>query len=103
MRPPVSPTSLATYSDPSVQREVAPDLQVLAAFYASERLMPAKAFAALISVKPETESQMRARRQSPPFFKCGSSAFYRFEDVAEWLKKQRVEAEARNAGQRLAF
>lgn len=85
------------------QREISPELQVLAAFYASERLMPAKAFAALIGVKPETESQMRARRQSPPFFKSGSSAFYRFEDVAEWLKKQRFEAEVSNAGQRRAF
>ncbi len=84
------------------QREVTPDLHVLAAFYASEKLMPAKAFAALIGVKPETESQMRARRQSPPFFKSGSSAFYRFEDVADWLQKQRVEAEARNVGQRRA-
>lgn len=84
------------------QREISPELQVLAAFYASERLMPAKAFAALIGVKPETESQMRARRKSPPFFKSGSSAFYRFEDVAEWLQKQRVEAEARNVGQRRA-
>lgn len=85
------------------QREISPELQVLAAFYASERLMPAKAFAALIGVKPETESQMRARRQSPPFFKSGSSAFYRFEDVAEWLQKQRVEAERGNVGQRRAI
>lgn len=82
---------------------ISSEVQVLAAFYASERLMPAKAFAALIGVKPETESQMRARRQSPPFFRSGSSAFYRFEDVAEWLKKQRVAAEVRNAGQRQAF
>ena len=85
------------------QRELSPELQVLAAFYASERLMPAKAFAALIGVKPETESQMRARRQSPPFFKSGASTFYRFEDVAEWLQKQRVEAERGKAGQRQAF
>lgn len=85
------------------QLDISPELQVLAAFYASERLMPAKAFAALIGVKPETESQMRARRQSPPFFKSGSSAFYRFEDVAEWLQKQRFGAEVRNAGQRRAF
>jgi hypothetical protein len=85
------------------QREISPELQVLAAFYASERLMPARAFAALIGVKPETEAQMRARRQSPTFFKSGSAVFYRFEDVAEWLKKQRVEAERGNAGQRQAF
>jgi hypothetical protein len=85
------------------QREITPEVQVLAAFYASERLMPARAFAALIGVKPETEAQMRARRQSPPFFKSGSAVFYRFEDVAEWLKKQRVEAERGNAGQRQAF
>ena len=85
------------------QFHISPEVQVLAAFYASERLMPAKAFAALIGVKPETESQMRARRQSPTFFKSGSAVFYRFEDVAEWLKKQRVEAERGNAGQRQAF
>ena len=65
--------------------------------------MPAKAFAALIGVKPETESQMRARRQSPPFFKSGASAFYRFDDVAEWLQKQRVEAERGGTGQRRAI
>lgn len=85
------------------QREINPELQVLAAFYASQQLMPAKAFAALIGVKPETESQMRARRTAPPFFKSGAAAFYRFEDVADWLQKQRVEAEVRNAGQRRAF
>lgn len=85
------------------QRDISPEVQVLAAFYATERLMPARAFAALIGVKPETEAQMRARRQSPPFFKSGSAVFYRFEDVAEWLKKQRVEAERGNAGQRQAF
>ena len=79
------------------------DENLITAFCASERLMPAKAFAALIGVKPETESQMRARRQSPTFFKSGSAVFYRFEDVAEWLKKQRVEAERGNAGQRQAF
>lgn len=78
--------------------EIRPDLQVLAAFYASEKLMPAKAFAALIGVKPETETQMRARRQSPPFFKSGAAAFYRFDDVAEWLQQQRVEADRGNAG-----
>ena len=83
-------------------RDVAPELQVLAAFYASEKLMPAKAFAALIGVKPETEAQMRSRRQTPPFFKAGGSAHYRFEDVAAWLQSQRVEAEPRNAGQRQA-
>jgi hypothetical protein len=75
---------------------------VIASFCVSERLMPAKAFAALIGVKPETESQMRARRQSPPFFKSGASAFYRFDDVAEWLQKQRVEAERGGTGQRRA-
>jgi hypothetical protein len=85
------------------QREISPELQVLAAFYASERLMPAKAFAALIGVKPETESQMRARRQSPPFFKSGSAVFYRFEHVAEWLQKLRVEAERGGTGQRRAI
>ncbi len=84
-------------------RDITPDLQVLAAFYASQQLMPAKAFAALIGVKPETESQMRARRQSPPFFKSGASAFYRFEDVAVWLQKQRVEAERGGTGQRRAI
>ena len=75
---------------------------VLSAFYAAEKLMPARAFAALIGVKHETEAQMRARRQSPPFFRSGSTAFYRFEDVAEWLKKQRVEAERGNSGRRQA-
>ena len=84
------------------QREISPDLHVLDAFYASEKLMPAKAFAALIGVKPDTEAQMRARRQSPPFFKSGASAFYRFEDVAEWLQTHRIEAERGNAGQRKA-
>lgn len=79
------------------------DENLITAFCASERLMPARAFAVLIGVKPETESQMRARRQSPTFFKSGSAVFYRFEDVAEWLKKQRVEAERGNAGQRHAF
>ncbi len=76
---------------------------VLPAFYAAEKLMPARAFAALIGVKPATEAQMRARRQSPPFFRSGSTAFYRFEDVAEWLKKQRVEAEHGNEGRRQAI
>jgi hypothetical protein len=84
------------------QREISNELTVLAAFYASEKLMPAKAFAALIGVKPDTEAQMRARRQSPPFFRSGASAFYRFEDVADWLQKQRIEAERGNAGQRQA-
>jgi hypothetical protein len=84
------------------KREINPELQVLAAFYASERLMPAKAFAALLGVKPETECQMRARRQTPPFFRSGASAFYRFEDVAEWLQQQRIEAERGNAGKRQA-
>jgi hypothetical protein len=84
------------------KRDLQPDAQVLASFYASERLMPAKAFAALIGVKPETESQMRARRQTPPFFKSGATAFYRFDDVAEWLQQQRIEAERGNAGQRQA-
>ena len=79
------------------------DENLITAFCANERLMPARAFAALIGVKPETEAQMRARRQSPTFFKSGSAVFYRFEDVAEWLKKQRVEAERGNAGQRQAF
>jgi hypothetical protein len=85
------------------KREINPEVQVLAAFYAAERLMPAKAFAALIGVKPETESQMRARRQTPPFFKSGAAAFYRFEDVSDWLTKQRVEAERGNSGQRQAI
>ena len=85
------------------KRELSPDLAVLTAFYASEKLMPAKAFAALIGVKPDTEAQMRARRQSPPFFKSGASAFYRFEDVADWLQQQRIEAERGNAGQRRAI
>jgi hypothetical protein len=84
------------------KRDLPPDAQVLASFYASERLMPAKAFAALIGVKPETESQMRARRQTPPFFKSGATAFYRFDDVAEWLQQQRVDAERGNLGQRQA-
>jgi hypothetical protein len=84
------------------RRDLQPDAQVLAAFYASQRLMPTKAFAALIGVKPETESQMRARRQTPPFFRSGASAFYRFEDVAEWLQQQRIEAERGNAGKRQA-
>ena len=48
------------------------DENLITAFCASERLMPARAFAVLIGVKPETESQMRARRQSPTFFKSGS-------------------------------
>lgn len=84
------------------KRDPQPDAQVLASFYASEKLMPAKAFAALIGVKPETESQMRARRQTPPFFKSGATAFYRFDDVAEWLQQQRVDAERGNLGQRQA-
>jgi hypothetical protein len=84
------------------RRDLQPDTQVLAAFYASQRLMPAKAFAALIGVKPETESQMRARRQTPPFFRSGASAFYRFEDVAEWLQQQRIEADRGNSGKRQA-
>jgi hypothetical protein len=84
------------------QRTIDTDLQVLAAFYASERLMPAKAFAALIGVKPETESQMRARRQAPPFFRAGGAVFFHFDDVARWLQRNRVEAERGNAGQRQA-
>lgn len=85
------------------KRQIDPDLQVLAAFFASEKLMPAKAFAALLGVKPETEAQMRARRQSPPFFKAGASAYYRFEDVADWLTKQRIDAEPDKAGRRRAI
>jgi hypothetical protein len=84
------------------KRELQPETQVLASFYSSQKLMPAKAFAALLGVKPETESQMRARRQTPPFYKSGAAAFYRFEDVAEWLQQQRVDAERGNAGQRQA-
>lgn len=84
------------------QRDLQPESQVLASFYASQQLMPAKAFAALIGVKPETECQMRARRQTPPFFKSGASAFYRFEDVAAWLKQQRFESDGGNAGKRQA-
>jgi hypothetical protein len=84
------------------KRDLQPETQVLASFFTSQQLMPAKAFAALIGVKPETECQMRARRQSPPFFKSGASAFYRFEDVAAWLKQQRFEAEGGNAGKRQA-
>lgn len=78
------------------------DENVIASFCAREGLMPAKAFAFLMGVKPETESQMRARRQTPPFFKSGAAAFYRFEDVAEWLQQQRIEADRGNAGQRQA-
>lgn len=74
-------------------REINPELQVLAAFYASERLMPAKAFAALLGIKPETEIQMRARRQSPPFYRVGGAVVYRWDDVAEWLQQQRFEPE----------
>jgi hypothetical protein len=84
------------------KRDLQPDAQVLASFYASEKLMPAKAFAALIGVKPETESQMRARRQTPPFFKSGAAAFYRFDDIAEWLQQQRVDADRGNAGRQQA-
>ena len=80
------------------QRDLRPESQVLASFYASQQLMPAKAFAQLIGVKPETECQMRARRQTPPFFKSGASAFYRFEDVAVWLTQQRFETDCGNAG-----
>lgn len=76
---------------------------VIASFCAEKRIMPAKAFAALIGVKPETESQMRARRQTPPFFKSGAAAFYRWDDVAAWLQQQRVEAERGNSGQRQAI
>lgn len=75
---------------------------VIATFCTQEGLMPAKAFAALIGVKPETESQMRSRRQTPPFFRAGGAVFYRFDDVAEWLQQQRIEAERGNAGKRQA-
>lgn len=85
------------------KREINPEIQVLAAFYAAERLMPAKAFAALLGVKPETECQMRARRQTPPFFRSGGAVVYDFAEVAAWLKQQRVEAERGNAGQRQAI
>jgi hypothetical protein len=84
------------------KRDLQPDAQVLAAFYASQRLMPAKAFAALIGVKPETESQMRARRQTPPFFRSGGAVVYDFDDVAAWLKQQRIEADRGNAGRQQA-
>jgi hypothetical protein len=84
------------------RRDLQPDAQVLAAFYASQRLMPAKAFAALIGVKPETESQMRARRQTPPFFRSGGAVVYDFDDVAAWLKQQRIEADRGNAGRQQA-
>jgi len=75
---------------------------VIASFCAQQHIMPAKAVAALIGVKPETESQMRARRQSPTFFKSGSAVFYRFELVAAWILQQRVEAERGGTGQRRA-
>lgn len=78
------------------------DENVIASFCADERIMPARAFAALIGVKPDTEIQMRARRQTPPFFKSGAAAFYRFDDVAEWLQQQRFEAERGYAGKRQA-
>ena len=67
---------------------------VLRAFLTAERIMPSEAFAQLLGIKPETEAQMRARRQSPPFFRSGSSTFYRFEDVADWLTRNRVECDA---------
>jgi hypothetical protein len=47
---------------------------VLQAFLASERILPSDAFAQLLGIKPETEAQMRARRQSPPFFRCQSQS-----------------------------
>lgn len=67
---------------------------LLCEFLTTERIMPSEAFAQLLGIKPETEAQMRARRQSPPFFRAGSSTFYRFEDVADWLKRNRVDCDA---------
>ena len=67
---------------------------LLREFLTAERIKPSEAFAQLLGIKPETEAQMRARRQSPPFFRAGSSTFYRFEDVADWLKRNRVECAA---------
>jgi hypothetical protein len=84
------------------KRLLVPELQVLAAFFAAEKLMPAKAFAVLLGIRPETEAQMRARRQSPPFFKVGTSTFYRFEDVADWLKRNRVDCDAQAAARSAA-
>jgi len=70
---------------------------LLCEFLATERIMPSEAFAQLLGIKPETEAQMRARRHSPPFFRAGSSTFYRFEDVAEWLQRNRVDCDAQAA------
>jgi hypothetical protein len=70
---------------------------VLQAFLASERILPSDAFAQLLGIKLETEAQMRARRQSPPFFRVGASTFYRFEDVAEWLTRNRIDCDAQAA------
>ncbi len=75
---------------------------VLHAFLSAERIMPSEAFAQLLGIKPETEAQMRARRQSPPFFRAGSSTFYRFEDVADWLTRNRVECDAQEAARSAA-
>jgi hypothetical protein len=70
---------------------------LLQAFLAAERILPSDAFAQLLGIKPETEAQMRARRQSPPFFRVGASTFYRFEDVAEWLTRNRIDCDAQAA------
>ncbi len=75
---------------------------LLHAFLASERLLPSDALAQLLGIKPETEAQMRARRQSPPFFRVGASTFYRFEDVAEWLTRNRVDCDAQAAAKTTA-
>jgi hypothetical protein len=72
------------------------------AFLASERILPSDAFAQLLGIKPETEAQMRARRQSPPFFRVGASTFYRFEDVADWLMRNRIDCDAQAAAKSTA-
>jgi hypothetical protein len=75
---------------------------LLQAFLAAERILPSGAFAQLLGIKPETEAQMRARRQSPPFFRVGASTFYRFEDVAEWLTRNRIDCDAQAAARSAA-
>ena len=75
---------------------------LLCEFLTAERIMPSEALAHLLGIKPETEAQMRARRQSPPFFRAGSSTFYRFEDVADWLTRNRVECDSQAAAKATA-
>jgi hypothetical protein len=60
-------------------------------FYAREKLIPSSEFARLIGISLATEQSMRSRGHTPPYFKRGREIFYAADEVAEWIRANRVE------------